>query len=198
MKKILILFIAVMAFAAVNLQAQDNIDIVNLEVELVDVFDLDVDPAQQNVKFTFDAPLEWTDGMDAPDSGLPTVFTVAATQDWQVEIIVPDLAGPVTMEADNLGVYCASAGSNNIGAEVACAYIAPGSILPLPNVSTVLMGNGTGNAGNATENIFELYFECGTMQTGMQALNMLDQVAAGTLQVGVYTTIATLTLSVAP
>ena len=66
--------------------------------------------------------------------------------------------------------------------------------MALPNAATMLIENGSGNAGNATDNAFTLHWEVGTMQGGMNATNMLDHVAAGTFVIDTYTTTVNLTL----
>jgi hypothetical protein len=99
------------------------------------------------------------------------------------------------MTADNVGVYCTDNGGNHtIGAEVACAYTAVGSPLALPNAATVLLDNGTGNAGDASDNAFSINWECGTMNAPMNATSMLQHVALGDFPTGTYTSTVTLTL----
>ncbi len=194
MKKLMILFAAVLMFAATNVKAQD-VETVSMTVILTDVLDLNI-TAGAAVVFTFDQPAEWTGGMTAPDGGTTTTITIDATQDWDLTIDAADLTdgGTGTMGADNVGVYCTATGNHTFGAEVTCAYTASASILGLPNAATMLIENGTGDAGDATDNAFTLNWECGTSNGTMNATNMLNHVAAGDFPVGTYTTTVNLTL----
>ncbi len=59
-----------------------------------------------------------------------------------------------------------------------------------------LITNGTGNNGDALDNAFNLNWEMGSMNGGMNANSMFEQVADGTIgSLGTYTTIITLTLT---
>lgn len=198
MKKILILFIAAFTLTAANISAQT--DVVNLEVVLTDVFDVNV-TGGNNVVFTFDTPAEWTAGMTAPDAGQLTTITVDATQNWDLSIEVPDLvnaSGGPDMDPANIGLYCEATGSNDFTSAINCTYVTPATCLGLLNATTPIMTNNAGNAGNATQNAFNLKWECGTQNGSMVADNMLNQVANGTFNVGTFTSIATLTLTAAP
>lgn len=137
-------------------------------------------------------------------SGTSTI-TVEATQDWLVNIRCPDFAGtgPTVGESiviDNLGVYCVATGSYTFATgESTCTCQIPGDALGLDNADQLLIGNGTGNMGDATNNAFTLHWEMGTMQSGnptnpMHATSMFDQMAAGDFIIGTYTTTAVLTL----
>lgn len=196
MKKLLILFVAVLTFATMGVNAQTDSENVALTVILTDVFDLGIS-AGSAITFTFDTPAEWNLGMTAPDGGTTTDITVDATQDWEITIASPDLTdgGTGVMTADNVGVHCTDNGGNHsIGAEVSCAYTALGSPLALPNAATVLLDNGTGNAGDATDNAFSINWQCGTMTAPMNATSMLQHVASATFPTGTYTSTVVLTL----
>jgi len=195
MKKLIILFVAIFTFATMGLKAQTS-ENVALTVILTDVFDLNV-TAGAAITFTFDTPAEWNTGMVAPDGGTTTDVTIDATQDWELTILSPDLSDGAAgvMPAGNVGVYCTDNGGNySIGAEVACAYIAVGSPLALPNAATVLLDVGTGNAGDATDNMFSINWECGTMNAPMNGTSMLQHVAQGDFPTGTYTSTVVLTL----
>lgn len=192
----MLLFAAILIFAASGLKAQTDVENVSLTVILTDVFDLTISSGAA-ITFTFDTPAEWNSGMTAPDGGTTTDITVDATQDWEITISSPDLTDGATgtMGADNVGVYCTDNGGNHsIGAEVSCAYTAVGSPLALPNAATVLLDNGTGNAGDATDNAFSINWECGTMNAPMNATSMLQHVASGDFPTGTYTSTVVLTL----
>jgi len=197
MRKIVILFFAVLTIAATNVRAQDT-ETVDFTVILSDVLDLNVTSGDA-ITVTFDTPLEWTNGIDADvESGSNTTITCDATQDWDLTIDATDLTGVGfggTMTADNVGVYCEATGNNTFaGGEVTCAYTAFASPLALPNAATMLIENGTGNAGNAADNAFTLHWQVGTMNGGMNATNMLDHVAGGDFVIDTYTTVINLTL----
>lgn len=195
MKKILILMVAVLTLSATSMKAQD-VETVDLTVILADVLDLNVTSGAA-LTFTFDTPIEWTTGIDGDVEGGTTTITCDATEDWDLTIDAPDLTGVGfggTMTADNIGLWCEATGNHVFGTEVTCAYQAFASPLALPNAATMLIENGTGNAGNAADNAFTIHWEVGTMQGGMNATNMLDHVANGDFVIDTYTTTVNLTL----
>lgn len=195
MRKILFLFVAVLTLSAANLNAQET-ENVDLTVILSDVLDLNVTNGSA-LTFTFDTPIEWTDGIDGDVEGGQTTITCSATQNWDLTINAPDLTGTNfggTMTADNIGLWVEATGNHAFGSEVTCAYTAFAAPLALPNVATMLIENGTGNAGNAVDNAFTIHWEVGTMQGPMNATNMLDHVAGGSFVIDTYTTTVDLTL----
>lgn len=197
MKNFIILIFALsFAFATTNIQAQD-VETVDFTVELVDVLDL-VITAGDAIWFTFDDPVEYNNGIDGDAVGEQTDITCAATSDWELTIATPDLVGIANsdvMTADNVGCYVTSAGTNTFaGGQVTSAYTAYGSPLALTNAATLLIDNGSGNAGDETDNIFTLHWQVGTMGPGMNATSMLQHVALGTLSLDVYNCDITLTL----
>ena len=198
MKKLMILFAAVFMFAATNVMAQDpdpDTETVDMTVVLQDVLDLNV-TAGSSIVFTFDTPAEWTSGMTAPDGGTVTTITIDATADWFLTIAAAHLTdgGGNTMEADNVGVYCTATGNHTFGNEVTSSYTSSATALGLDPTEELLIENGTGNAGDATDNAFTLNWECGTGNGTMNGTNMLDHVAAGDFPTGTYTTTVNLTL----
>lgn len=187
--------VAVLTLSATSIQAQD-VENVDLTVILQDVLDLNVTSGSA-LTFTFDTPLEWTTGIDGDVEGGTTTITCDATQDWDLTIDAPDLTGVGfggTMTADNIGLWCEATGNHTFGSEVTCAYVAYAAPLALPNAATMLIENGSGNAGNAADNAFTIHWEVGTMQGPMNGTNMLDHVAAGTFVIDTYTTTVNLTL----
>jgi len=130
-----------------------------------------------------------------------TTITVEATQDWLVNIQCPNFTGTGgTIPINNLGVWCEATGTYTfLTGEVTCTAQVPADCMALAIADFLLIGNGTGNMGDATDNEFILHWEMGTMQNGnavpMNPLSIFDQMAAGDFTIGAdYTTTAVLTL----
>ncbi len=196
MRKLMILFAAISMFAVTSTQAQVT-QTVSMTVILTNVLELNLTGGNAIV-FTFDTPAEWNNGMTAPDGGTTTTITINSSTDWYLEIESPDLTpagGGNNMTADNIGVWCESTGTYTFGSEVTCAYTAVGSPLELENAAATLIDNGTGNAGDATNNAYTINWECGTMNAPMNATSMLQHVAGGDFNADTFTSTVTLTLT---
>ena len=200
MKKLVILFAALLMFAATNMQAQDRATVtgtVSMTVNLTDVLELNLTGGNAIV-FTFDTPTEWNSGMTAPDGGTTTTITINSTKDWYLTIESPDLTpagGGNNMTPNTIGVWCEATGTYQFPSEVTCAYTAVGSPLELENAAATLIDNGSGNAGDATDNAYTINWECGTMNGPMNATSMLQHVAAGDFNADTFTSTVTLTLT---
>ena len=196
MKKLTILFAAIVMFAATSVQAQVTQD-VSMTVILTNVLELNLTGGNAIV-FTFDTPAEWNSGMTAPDGATTSTFTVNSSTDWYLEVESPDLTaagGGNNMTPDNIGVWCESTGSYTFGSEVTCAYTAVGSPLELENAAATLIDKGTGNAGDVTNNAYTINWECGTMNSPMNGTSMLQHVANGDFNADTFTSNVTFTLT---
>jgi len=69
-----------------------------------------------------------------------------------LQILLMDAAAIIPI--DNLGVWCEATGAHTIGTEVTCTYTSLGTSLGLTNTDQMLIDNGTGNSGDATDNAF--------------------------------------------
>lgn len=199
MKKLMILIAAILMFAATSVQAQraTATQDVSMTVILTNVLELNLTGGNAIV-FTFDTPAEWNSGMTAPDGGTTSTITINSSTNWNLSIESPDLTpagGGGNMTPDNIGVWCESTGTYTFGTEVTCAYTAVGSPLELENATTVLIDNGTGNAGDVTNNAYTINWECGTMNSPMNATSMLQHVAGGDFNADTFTSTVTLTLT---
>jgi hypothetical protein len=130
-----------------------------------------------------------------------TTITVEATGNWELEISAPDftpITGTGNIPIDNLGVWCAATGTHVFGTEVTCAFQNAAAAMGITVADQLLIGLGTDNGGDATDNAFTLHWLMGTMQGTMETESMFNQMALGTFTVGDYTTTATLTLTQIP
>jgi len=200
MKKIVLLLGLLFAMQTA-LMAQDTIQDVIFNAHLLSTFNLNLTGGGVQ-EITFDNAAEYNLGVTGPAaSGIDpgnTTITVEATEDWTITIECPDftpVTGVGTIPIDNLGVWCAATGFYTFGGQVTCAFISPLTIHGMTIAPVTLIGNGTGNAGDATDNMFTLNWEMGTMQNAtMHATSMFDQMATDDFTTGDYTTTATLTL----
>jgi len=204
MKKIVLILGMLFAMQIAMVAQVDEQDVI-FNAHLLSTFNLNLTGGgTQDITFTDAA--DYNLGVTGPAlNGINTGFTtitVEATEDWTITIECPDfqpVTGTGTIPIDNLGVWCAETGTYDFGAEVTCAYISPLTIHGMTNAPVELIGNGTGNAGDATDNMFTLNWEMGTMQNAsMHTTSMFDQMATGDFTTGDYTTTATLTLVPVP
>jgi hypothetical protein len=99
---------------------------------------------------------------------------------------------------DNVGVWCEATGVHQFGTEVTCAYQSADAALGLSTADVTLIDLGTGNAGDATDNLFVLHWLMGTMQGSMNPQSMFAQLSAGVFTMGEYTTTIVLTMTEIP
>jgi len=176
-------------------------EVVVFNAHLLETFNLNVDGVVQEITFGFAA--DYNNGVFEGAGILPgfTLISVEATGNWWLSINCPDFTGAGTIPIDNLGVWCEATGAHQFGAEVTCLYQNAAASLGLTNPPAVpeLIGLGTGNGGDITDNSFTLHWRMGTMDNGtMHATSMFDQMANGDFIPGDYTTTATLTLTQIP
>lgn len=187
-------------------QVQVDNDIVVFNAHLLQTFNLTVVNGNTQ-EITFAVAADYNNGVIEAAGIAPgtSLITVEATDIWNLTIECPDfLPGGTTpgggvIEIENLGVYCTQSGTYSLSGECDCPYISPATILPLTNAAQLLIDNGSGNAGDASNNSFTLHWEMGTLPI-LQAANtpangsMFDQMTAGEFTIGDFTTTATLTL----
>jgi hypothetical protein len=202
MKKI-VFVLGFMLVANWGLMAQltDQEDVV-FNAHLLETFNLNVvtGPIQE---ITFTVAADYNLGVTEAGGIVPgfTTITVEATGNWELEIEAPDflpITGTGTIPIDNLGVWCEATGTHQFGTEVTCAYQNAAAAMGITVLPQLLIGLGTTNGGDATDNAFTLHWLMGTMQGTMETTSMFDQMALGTFTVGDYTTTATLTLTQIP
>jgi hypothetical protein len=201
MKKLVILLGLVLICSPFVLLAQEMDDEpVQFNVHLLETFDLVVvDGGVQEITFT--VPADYNNGVTQASGGiLPgfTTITIAATGDWELSIECPNFTAiaPATgvIPSNQLGVYCEATGNYAFGTQVTCAYQTAPTALGLTNAATLLIGNGSGNAGSDVDNEFILHWLMGTMQGSMNTTSMFDMLTANTFSLGDHTTTAMLNL----
>ncbi len=186
----------VLPMCKIQAQATDT-DVVNFTAILASVLNLNV-TAGQNQTATFDTPEKYNLGIDLV--GTSTV-TMEATSNWTLEINAADFTDGASaiIPINNLGVYCDATGAHTIGAEATCAYTSLATSLGLTNTDQMLIDNGTGNSGDASDNTFNLNWTMGTMNGTMNTASMFDQLSDGTIaNLGTFTTTVNLTLTALP
>ena len=186
----------VLPMCKIQAQATDT-DVVNFTAILASVLNLNV-TAGQNQTATFDTPEKYNLGIDLV--GTSTV-TMEATSNWTLEINAADFTDGASaiIPINNLGVYCDATGAHTIGAEATCAYTSLATSLGLTNADQMLIDNGTGNSGDASDNTFNLNWTMGTMNGTMNSASMFDQLSDGTIaNLGTFNTTVNLTLTALP
>jgi hypothetical protein len=187
------------------LMAQDTTGTVVFNAHLLSTFNLNVDGVDQEI--TFANAAQYNTGVTEGAGIAPgfTLISVEATGNWELKINCPDFlpyAGPNgpgtgTIPINNLGVYVIATGGNTFtGGEVTCAYQSAAAALGLDNADQPLIGLGSGNGGDITDNAFTLHWLMGTKQGTMESTSMFDQMALTppVFGVGDFTTTAILTL----
>jgi len=209
MKKIVLLLGLLFAMQTAMIAQLTDQEVVVFNAHLLSTFNLNVDGVDQEI--TFANATQYNTGVTEGAGIAPgfTLISVEATGNWWLSINAPDFipyagpngAGTGSIPINNLGVWCESTGTHVFGTEVICSYQNAGAALGLSNSPAVpeLIGNGTGNAGDISDNSFTLHWLMGTMQGSMETESMFNQLALGTLfSPGDYTTTATLTLTQIP
>jgi hypothetical protein len=169
---------------------------------LLETFNLNVvTGAVQDI--TFAVAADYNNGVTEAGGIAPgfTTITVEATGDWELEISAPDFVpstGTGIIPIDNLGVWCAATGTHQFGTEVTCAFQAADDAMGITIADQLLIGLGTENGGDASDNAFTLHWLMGTMQGTMETESMFNQMASGVFSVGEFSTTALLTLTQIP
>jgi len=145
---------------------------------------------------TFTTAAEYTNGIVSTDE---TTFTVDATEDWEVTIAGAGDLLPVTgtgaIPLDYVGCWCRSTGNFVDGTEINIQYPDQANALGLSTTPTLFVDNGTGNAGDATDNTYVITWAVGTQDGSMAAESVYDGLNAGYFTApGEYNTDITLTL----
>jgi hypothetical protein len=189
--------------------AQDDQEVVVFNAHLLDIFNLNVDGIDQEI--TFAIADDYNLGVTEAGGIVPgfTLISVEASGNWWLSINAPDFtpydgpngAGTGTIPINNLGVWCEATGDHDFADEVTCAHQSDAFALGLENepAAPELIGNGSGNAGDISDNSFTLHWLMGTRQGSMNlTTTMFDQMSAGVFGPGDFTTTATLTLTEIP
>jgi len=202
MKKIVLILGLAVAMQTV-MMAQVTEQEVLFNAHLLSTFNLNLTGGGTQ-EITFTVAADYNNGVTGPalngiDPGNTTI-TVEATEPWYITIECDDdnfaeVTGTGDIPVDNVGVYCAATGTYQFGTEVECDYVSTATILGLTMAPVTLIYNGSGNAGDATDNMYTLNWEMGTMRNAsMHATSMFDQMALGDFTTGDYTMTSTLTL----
>ncbi len=199
MKNFTIILISIaLLFPTVNMQAQaTDAEVVNFTAVLASVLNLNV-TSGDNQTATFDTPDKYNLGIDLVGT---TTVTMESTSNWTLEINAADFTDGASaiIPINNLGVWCEATGAHTIGAEATCAYTSLATSMGITNTDQVLIDNGTGNGGDASDNAFNLNWTMGTMNGTMNTASMFDQLSDGTIaNLGTFTTTVNLTLTAIP
>ena len=199
------LLFAWQAQTALFAQTLEDTDDVVFNAHLLETFDLTADGVDQEITFAIAA--DYNNGVIEGAGIEPgiTLITDEATDIWNLTIECPNFQGyggtTGTINIENLGVYCTqtAGGAHSLTGECSCAYLDPSTILQMSTAAQLLIDNGTGNAGDATDNAFTLHWEMGTPLLAAGGTipplgTMFDQLSNGDFTVGDYTTTAILTL----
>ncbi len=202
MKKFVFLLTIVLALTAgskvmAQLTDQDN---VIFNAHLLEVLDITV-TAGGTQEITFGTAASYNTGVYEGAGIVPgtSTVTVNSTVNWNMTILCLDfspLAGaPGSIPIDNLGVWCESTGTFGFGAQNVCTNTSIATTLGLDPLEQPLISNGTGNAGDATENTFLFHWRMGTRDNAtMNPATMFDQLQSNVFGIGDYTTTAVLTV----
>jgi len=194
MKTITKILILALTLQTANLFAQTDVEVVNFTAVLSNVLNLSI-TAGADQTATFDTPLKYNAGLDIVGV---TGVTMESTTNWKLSINGNNFTGPgaATIPINNLGVWCSATGVHTIGGEVVCTNTALATSRGITVAPQDLITNGTGNAGAALDNAFDLHWTMGTMQGTMNPASIFAQLANGTIaSVGTFTTVVTLTLT---
>jgi|JFJP01.1.fsa_nt_gi hypothetical protein len=190
--KILILALTLQT-ANVFAQATD-VEVVNFTAVLSNVLNLSI-TAGADQTATFNTPILYNEGIDVVGA---TGVTMESTTNWKLSISAPNFTGPgaAIIPINNLGVWCSATGIHTIGGEVVCSNTSLATSRGITVAVQDLITNGTGNAGAAIDNAFDLHWTMGTMEGTMNPASIFAQLANGTIaSVGTFTTVVTLTLT---
>jgi len=195
MKKIILFSAVLMLFFNARMLAQPVTDDVIFNVNLENLFTITVLAPGDLQLATVTTSADYLNGV-IPVPGVSEV-TVESTSDWKIEIGGPDLTGTAgTIPVNNIGVYVTDGtGSFTLGTEYTSPHTTIATILGMSSLTDqLLVDNGTGNAGGALENRFNLNWEFGTMHGTMNATSLLAQIANGDfVSPGLASTTLTLT-----
>lgn len=198
MKNLTIIASLLFVFQTIDVKAQaTDAEVVNFTAILASVLNLNV-TSGDNQTATFDTPALYNLGIDAVGT---TTVTMESTSNWDLKINAADFTdgAAAIIPIDNLGVWCEATGAHTIGTEVTCAYTSLGTALGITSSDQMLIDNGTGNGGDASDNAFNLNWTMGTMNGSMNTASMFDQLADGTIaNLGTFTTTVNLTLTALP
>lgn len=197
MKKILLIFVAVLAYqAAIFAQAEDTEDII-FNLEMNEVYELTVLAGGTPQTIVFLDADDYNNGVTAGDGITPGIsdITVEATGDWDLRIICPNFVGGTGTDEvpiGNLGFTVIDQGDHNNGDEVTHTGATVQQLAETEE--DLIMYNSGSNAGDATDNAWRLTWEMGTVAVAYVDGSMFDQIANGDFPIGDYTTTATLSL----
>lgn len=208
MKRIVFTLGLVFALQAALMAQLTDQDSVIFNAHLLKTFNLNVDGIVQEI--TFATAADYNNGVVEAVGILPgtTVASVEATGNWNLQILAanflpyvgPNGAGTGTIPINNLGVWVQTTGTHTIGAELVCPYISLATAMGMSTSNQMLINNGTGNAGDISDNAFIFHWQMGQAAAcpNMNQLTMFDQLSAGTFGPGDFTTTAYLTLTEIP
>jgi len=174
-----ILAVAILSMASVSSFAQvDDTETVTVTAILSTSLNLAV-AGGGAVSFTFDEVSEYYDGI-GDDLLTNHNVTITSTANWKLAVKASGdfTDGTNTIHLDQLGLHTAYAGAR--ADQASRTDIAPSVAAPLvPTTSDQIMLTNAlmteTNAGQGTDNVYTIYYEMGTKETGMNQTDMLEQ-----------------------
>ncbi len=191
-----ILVIAILTQAGTLFSQVTDIETVDFTAILEDVLNLNI-LAGGAQTVTFDTPDEYNNGVGVPDIG-ETTITVESTTDWNLTVTAADLTrlgGGAIIPIDNVGIYLEATGVHTIGGECSSAFTSAATACGITNAAQTIIGSN-GNAGDAADNAFTIFWAMGTQTGSMNGASIFEQLSDGTIaQVGTFNTTVNFTVT---
>jgi hypothetical protein len=152
-----------------------------------------------NISFLVESLDDYTNGLSDPTAYTST-FEVSASVNFKVDLSSTNFTDGSgnTLNAQNFGYTIADAGTYQVGTNhlLDGGTTSPSALALLGANNTIVEATGSGNAGPATANRFNLNFELGT--AGVRALSGLPILLSQNIAPSTYTSVVTLTASAMP
>jgi hypothetical protein len=136
-----------------------------------------------NIDFAFNNLMDYQNGIEN-SSAYDTRFTVASSQDFNVNMVVEDdvfigtdyadtTGGAHTMPLNNVGYSMEYTGTGGAAGDYTFPAVTPEALSS--GQTTIVAPAGASIAGPVTKNDFTIHWECGTQVGGMNGQSFLQQ-----------------------
>ncbi|MDX1908767.1 MAG: hypothetical protein SF053_17150 [Bacteroidia bacterium] len=173
-------------------------DNINVTAVFKTVIDLNV-TSGANITFTVQTLDQYTNGLSDP-TAYQSTFDVSSSVNFQVSLSATNFtdANGNTLNANNFGYTLTDAGTYTAGTNhlLLGGSASPSPMALLGTTSTIVAATGSGNAGPASANAYDIDFELGT--ANVRALSGLPTLLAQNIAPSTYTSVVTLTASAMP
>ncbi|MEO0897775.1 MAG: hypothetical protein AAFY71_15320 [Bacteroidota bacterium] len=187
----MLVFISASAFA----QTSDEIQISAAFSSSIDLAVTEGD----NIAFTVASLEDYTDGLSDP-TAYNSKFVVNSSVNFKVDLTATpfDDGNGNILNANNFGYTISDAGSHVVGTNhlLLGASSSPSEYALLGNNTEVVTSTGEGNAGDASQNAYQLKFELGT--AAVRAKSGLPRLLDQNVAPATYASTVTLTASAMP